>query len=322
MKTLIVGAGIIGSIYGWALSRAGCDVTHFVRPGKGQLLTKGILIDMLDNRKGYARQYTDHYALQVTEALSLADGFEFVIVPTKPYQVEDALKQIIPYAEGANYLLLTQNWAGTTAIDNLLPQSRYAYGDAKAGGCFKNATLISTIFPTIDLGRVNCQRDNYLTKIASLFESIGIKSTLRDNILHYIWVQYAVSAGLWPALVRAGEFKTLLRDRHTVDLSLLAVKECLQVVAHPGIDLKKYPETRMYSNTSFFARQIAGLMLRMLFRFNKSVQRSSAHALGDPEEIKIAYYHLLNAGRELGVDMPIMSSFENDIIRFESAIRN
>jgi 2-dehydropantoate 2-reductase len=35
MKTLIIGTGIIGVLYGWALSQAGEDVTHFVRKGKG-----------------------------------------------------------------------------------------------------------------------------------------------------------------------------------------------------------------------------------------------------------------------------------------------
>jgi 2-dehydropantoate 2-reductase len=34
MKILIVGAGIIGSIYGWALANVGHSVTHFVRRGK------------------------------------------------------------------------------------------------------------------------------------------------------------------------------------------------------------------------------------------------------------------------------------------------
>ena len=34
MKTLIVGTGVIGVIYGWALTEAGMDVTHFVRKGK------------------------------------------------------------------------------------------------------------------------------------------------------------------------------------------------------------------------------------------------------------------------------------------------
>jgi 2-dehydropantoate 2-reductase len=322
MKLLIVGAGIIGSIYGWAISKAGHDVTHLVRPGKAQRLATGIPIDMLDNRKGYDRQYVGRYAVQVTETLSSPDGFELVIVPTHPYQVEDVLEQVVPYASKADYLLLTQNWNGTTAIGSILPQSRYVYGDAKAGGSFQNGRLISTIFPTIDLGQVNGRKDGCLTKTAALFKSIGVEPVLQDNILHYIWVQYAINAGLWPALVRAGGLEALLRDRRTGDLSLFAVKECLEVVAHRGVDLKKYPDTRMYSNTSFIARQMAGLMLRMLFRFNKSVQRSSAHALGDPQEIKTAYHDLLNTGRELGVDMPIMSSFESDIIRFADARRN
>lgn len=322
MKLLIVGAGIIGSIYGWALSRAGYDVTHFVRPGKIQQLAQGIPIDVLDSRKRHDKQYIGHHALKVTETLSLSNGFDIVIVPTKPYQVENVLKQITPFLDKEDYLLLTQNWKGTTAIDSVLPQSRYLYGDAKAGGSLQNGTLISAIFPTIDIGQVNGRKDNCLTRTAALFESIGINPTLQDNILHYIWVQYAINAGLWPALVRAGGLEALLTDRHTGNLSLFAVKECLEVVARRGVDLKKYPDARMYSNTSFIERQIAGLMLRLLFRFNKSVQRSSAHALADPLEIKKSYYDLLNTGRELGVDMPIMSSFENDIIRFAGRHRN
>jgi ketopantoate reductase len=35
MKILVVGTGIIGTTWGWALSNAGLDVTHLVRPGYG-----------------------------------------------------------------------------------------------------------------------------------------------------------------------------------------------------------------------------------------------------------------------------------------------
>jgi len=35
MKILIVGAGIVGTIYGWALlPKPGHEVTHLVRPGR------------------------------------------------------------------------------------------------------------------------------------------------------------------------------------------------------------------------------------------------------------------------------------------------
>jgi 2-dehydropantoate 2-reductase len=322
MRILIVGAGVIGTIYRWVFSEGGHDVSHFVRPGKSARFFAGIPIDMLDNRKGHKKQFVGRYGLKVTETLAPSDDFDLVIVPTKPYQLEEALRQTVANTGSADYLLLTQNWHGTANIDAILPRSRYLYGDAKAGGTFRDSTLIAAIFPSIDLGRVDGKQGDCLKKAATLFEGVGMKPILHENILHYIWVQYAINAGLWPALVRAGGLEALLRDRRTGDLSLFAVKECLEVVARRGVDLKKYPDARMYANTSFIARQIAGLMLRLLFRFNKSVQRGSAHALADPLEIKTSCYDLLNTGRELGVDMPIMNSFENDIIRFAGPRRN
>ena len=36
MSVLIVGAGVIGNIYGWALSAAGINVIHLVRKGKAE----------------------------------------------------------------------------------------------------------------------------------------------------------------------------------------------------------------------------------------------------------------------------------------------
>lgn len=319
MKILVVGAGVIGNTYGWALSEANHDVAHFVRPGKASQLTKGVTIDLLDSRKGQKKQFIGSYNINVTENVSPTHGFDLVIVPTKPYQLEAALQQIVPIVGQADFLLLTQNWSGTEKIDAILSPSRYLYGDAKAGGTFKSGILVSALFPSIDLGQTNGRHDDILNKVASLFEDIGIKPTLQENILHYIWLQYAINAGLWPALVQAGSLENLLRNRRAGDLSLQAVRECLDVVACRGVDLDKYPEVRMFYKTSFITRQIAGLMITLMFRFNKSIQRTSAHALGDPLEIKTAYYDLLNTGKELGVPLPVLSGFENDIIRFASS---
>jgi len=314
MKILIVGAGVIGTIYGWAFSEAGHEVVHFVRPGKAARFAGGIPIDMLDKRKGHPKRFFGRYNLKVTETLTPSDSYDWVIVPTKPYQLEEALRQIVPNTGPTDYLLLTQNWYGTASIDAILPQSRYLYGDAKAGGYFKDGTLMAAIYPTIGLGQVEGRQDERLKKAAALFAGIGINPTRFENIRHYIWVTVAIDAGLRAGLVRVGNLAALLRDRRTGDLSLQAVRECLDVVARRGVDIKKYPETRMFYQTSSLARQIAGLSITWMFRFDKSVQRTSAHALADPLEVKTAYYDLLNTGRELGVAMPAMSSFEGDMI--------
>ena len=312
MKVMIVGAGVIGTIVGWALSDAGYDVVHFVRPGRMSKHKDGTLIDVLDKRKGHKAKYTEQYSLKLVESISQSDGFNFVIVPVKHYQLEDTLQQIVPALGNANYLLLTQNWKGSEEIDTLLPQSRYLFGDIKAGGGFREGKLVSTI-KAIDLGQVNNQHGECLDTAIDLFQSADFTVTVQENILHYLWIQYAINGGLWPILVRAGSFKSALSDRKLSNLGLFSVKECLEVAARRGVDLKKYPDAQMYSNTSFLSRQLAGIILKYMFTHNEYVKRNSVHALSDPKEIKTFYSDIVTTGKELGVDMPIMNSFMQDI---------
>ena len=316
MKVLVIGAGIIGSIFGWALTEGGHDVVHFVRKGKAAQFVGGMKIDMLENRKG-KKNFIGAYAIKVTETLTPSDGFDAVIIPPKPYQLVDVLKQIVPLTGNADYLLLTQNWNGTAEIDAVLPQSRYIFGDAHAGGVFKDGLLVGVIMNDIVLGQVSGTQDAILKKNMALFESIQMKVVLPENILHYIWVQYAINAGLWTGLVRVGDLQKLLGDSVNGLLTMQSVQECLNVVVKRGIDLKKYPESQMFMNSgSKIGAYIAGFVMRMMFKFNKSVQRSSAHGLGDPLEIKDAFDSLLKSGDELGVSMPITKSFQSDMEEF------
>lgn len=319
MKILIVGAGIIGTIYGWAFAEAGHDVTHFVRPGRAAQFAKGIKIDMYDVRKGHKKDFIGHYPIHLTETLQPSDGYEMVVVPTKHYSLLQTLKQLIPQTGNTDYFLLTQNWDGTEAIDAIIPPSRCVYGDAKAGGKFDGDTLIATI-ASVDIGQMGGRHDACLEKVIALCRSAQVDVTVQENIQHYLWVQYAVTGGLWPALVKGGSIKAALSDRQLGEQTFRAVGECLDVIARRGVDLNKYPETKMYQSTSPVALWVAGLMLKFMFRFNKLVSRSSAHGLGDPQEVKTFFYDLLNTGQKLGVEMPAMLGFEPEIQKFSSPV--
>jgi 2-dehydropantoate 2-reductase len=101
MKILMVGMGVIGTIYGWAFSEAGIDITHIVRKGKKTKFEDGIAIDVYDLREGHPESQNTLYQPEVIEELSPEDGFELIIVATKHYQAIEAvreLKDIIPSA--------------------------------------------------------------------------------------------------------------------------------------------------------------------------------------------------------------------------------
>ena len=211
--------------------------------------------------------------------------------------------------------MLTQNWDGVEALDATLPPSRYVYGDAKAGGKFDGNSLIGTL-ASVDIGQVDGHHDACLDKVIALCKSAQVEATIQENILHYLWVQYAITGGLWPALVKAGSLEAVFANQQIGEQGGRAVRECLEVLTRRGVDLKKYPETKMYQNTAPIGLWIAGLVLKAMFRFNKLVQRSSAHGLSDAEEIRAFYCDLLNTGCQLGVDMPAMRAFEPDIRQF------
>jgi 2-dehydropantoate 2-reductase len=312
MKTLIVGAGIIGTIYGWAFAQAGHEVTHLVRPGKAGNFIGGFKIDMYDVRKGHKRNFIGHYPIRVTESVQPADGYELVIVPIKHYRLVETLAQLVPQTGEANYWLLTQNWDGVERINEILPPASYVFGDAKAGGAFEGQTLIATL-ASVDIGQVAGMHTACLDKVMAICQSAQIPATVHENILHYLWVQYAITGGLWPSLVQGGSFEAVFNNSQLRNQAVLAARESLQVVSQRGVDLKKHPETKMYIDSGPVGMWFAGLAIKFMFRFNKVVQRSSQHALDDAEEIRTFYYDLLHSGQQLGVSMPALSAFEDCI---------
>jgi 2-dehydropantoate 2-reductase len=315
MRVLVVGAGIIGSIYGWALAESGHQVVHLVRSGRAAALCGGLTMDLFDRRKRRKRNFSGLYKLNAVEALLPTDGFELVIVPVKHYALVQTLKEIVPRAGAAEFLLLTQNWHGVAEIDSILPRTRHIYGDAKAGGTFSKGTLVAAL-KALDIGSPEGEPSALARKIAALFDTAGIPTRLHSDMLHYLWVQYAISGGPWAVLVHAGSFDALFNSRDATLAVLRAGRECLQVVAQRGVALSRYAEARPFLTDSPLFREFYIFMIRRMFRHDEYTKRCSAHSFGDPVEVKTFYHDLVATGRDLGVSMPVMESYAADIKRF------
>lgn len=321
MKILIVGAGVIGGIYGWAFAEAGHDVSHLVREGRKQKLEAGLRMDVLDGRKGKPERSATIYSLNAVETLSPSDGYELVMVPTKHYQLGAALAQIADQTGDADYLIFTGNWRGTREVDTILPRSRYVWGDPIAGGGFQDETLVASLSPRVVLGEIDGGNSRRLEKLKTLFASAHINAEIPADIIHWHWLQYAINAGLLGALARAGSVENVRFDRGSIDQALFAVKEGLDVCIRRGVDLDQFPGPKSYYGVSALRRFLMALGLIYMINFNQSARRNIAHALNNPQEVEIFYCDVLNTGLELGIPMPHYASFEEDIRRFVEAKR-
>lgn len=317
MRVLVIGAGIVGTIYGWALAESGHHVVHVVRSGRATALRNGLALDLFDRRKGRKRNFRGLYKLKAVEALLPEDTFELIIVPTKHYALAHTLGEMVPQAGTADFLLLTQNWRGTAEIDAILPRSRYLYGDAKAGGTFSEGRLIAAL-SAIDIGPPEGEPSTLAKKVGGLFASVDIETKLHADMLHYLWVQYAITGGLWAALIHAGSFDAILNDLNAREAASMAVRECLEVVRRRGVVLPQYPEAAPFLRNSTLRKRIYGWAMAWMFRHDEYTKRCSAHAFGDPVEVKTFYNDLIVTGHELGALMPLMESYAEDIKRFTS----
>lgn len=315
MRVLVIGTGVIGSIYGWALAKSGHHVVHLVRSGRAAGLRDGMGLDVFDRRRGHKRNFYGIYKLVTVETVASTDTFELVIVPVKHYALLQSLKEIVPQAGAADFLFLTQNWRGIAEIDSILPRTRYVYGDAKAGGTIANGKLIAAL-SAIDIGPPEGEPSALAKKTAALFFSADIQTRLHSDMLHYLWVEYAITGGPWAALVRAGCFEALLKDREGISAALKAGSECLEVVRRRGVVLSRYARAKPFLTNSPLRTKITMLMMRWIFRHDEYTKRCSAHALGDPVEVKTFYDDLIATGHDLGVSMPVMESFAEDVRRF------
>lgn len=313
MKILIIGRGVVGTIYGWALSQAGIDVTHVVRRGG---LPPSDTLDLLDLRTGYPKHTRVSYAPKTVVQISPADGFDLVIVATKHFQAAQAIQQYVPNAPHAIFLLFTANWDGTENIDGLLPRSSILWGYAKAtGGVDAQGVLIVTVDPAVRLGMLEGSDPGKFKAVSELFQRAGFTLDIKPNIIEWLWVHHAINAGGVGICLWAGGIAKAARSLKTLRSGVLATREALGVVAARGVNLESHPDARNVLNTPIW---LAGLAMVYFIRFTEKGRRllRGSHFDNSPEEMKRYYFDVLNTGESRGVAMPHLSALRERIESF------
>jgi len=310
MKTLIVGTGVIGVIYGWALAEAGVDVTHYVRPGKAQRARQGVDLDVLDERKGHKPNNIAHYALKCSEDIQPEDGYELVILPVNANQLAGALNDTIPCVEkNTDFLVFTSNWDGVAAIDALLPRERYLLGYPDGGGTIRDGLYWANLGAEVHLGKLEGQSTESLAKVGEVFKKADMKPDMPPDILHWLWVHNASAVGFAAGYARYGEVKTFLRDGKLMKTCIHATRELMTLCEKRGADWKQYPEVSFLSWPDWLVVAV----MRLMWSTNKSMQRYTAHANseGSLREMRFHFDAMLKTAREFGVATPALQSLES-----------
>jgi len=299
MKILILGTGVIGTLYGHALSKHH-DITHFVRENKLKLMNgKTIPYDIIDERNdkksmNTAGEYTYKCVTEITE------GYDLIILPVNTYQLEDALKTLARKAPNAKYLIFTLNWYGISEIDKYLNKGQYIMGYAGGGGTFKGDLLWGNVGNDITLGSVYEIQKPLLDVTIKAFKTCCIEPEIPSNILHWLWVHNVGANPLGVGLSKYSNFSELLKDKQLVKICFKAMCEGYKICERRGANLKDFPEVKMMSIPFF----ILYPMFKRNFEKNPVMQRYTAHAFNAIYEMKVNFKEMLQTGRDLKMNLP------------------
>ncbi|PPA70645.1 ketopantoate reductase family protein [Jeotgalibacillus proteolyticus] len=188
MKILVVGAGGIGGYFGGRLLQKGADVTFLVRENrKKQLEENGLQI------KSTHGDYTANPPLLLSGQPS-SESFDAVIITTKSYHLETAIKDISPYISSQTMVLPLLN--GIAHMDQLVEAFG---GEAVIGGlCFiettldQNGTIVQTS-PIHDLifGERDGSKSERILALESAFSGTEANFQLSTNIVQDMWHKYS-----------------------------------------------------------------------------------------------------------------------------------
>lgn len=244
MEILIVGLGVIGSIYGYAFQKSGNKTEHFLRKNSPKAAITDLNVQMLDGRKNpKGTQIQDVY--KVNHFSKKEYDFIFVSVPSG--SLAEVIKNLDEAGISGTFILACGIWESRQKLDELMSGKPYILGYPVAGGNLEQTGLNSCLFDHFILEQEkNTQIKNY-RQLVKLFADCQIKLEQPYDALEWIWLHMAINAAVVSVAGKYGDIKNPtasaeqpMNSPKILAEAIRAIRETSKIVASRGVKLKHY----------------------------------------------------------------------------------
>lgn len=225
MRILIYGAGVIGSLLGGKLAKAGHHVSVLARGKRlDDLRAHGlVLVDGFSGRRTEVR-------VDAVESLKPDDYYDLVIVPVRKDQIADIIPVLAGNSRVMNVLVMVNSTEGPGQWADALGHNRLLLGFPGAGGAREDHivryNIVSPLIQATTLGEPDGRITPRLRCIQKAFAGAGIPTAISRNMsdwqkTHVAWVS-PFANGIY---MFAGDPAGLKRSKDGVRLMLTAIRE-------------------------------------------------------------------------------------------------
>ncbi|WP_019412948.1 ketopantoate reductase family protein [Paenisporosarcina sp. TG20] len=301
MKILVVGAGAIGGYFGGRLLEKGEDVTFLVRENRKKQLEKtGLKVESVNGD------------FELTPRLLLAsqnqEKFDVIIISTKSYQLNQAIKDVRLHLEDDGMILPLLN--GISHMDELI--ENFGEDNVIGGLCFIESTLneYGTIVQTSPIhqlvfGERTGESTPRIERLKSAFEDTKADFILSDHINQDMWHKYlfiTVMSGITSLMNSAiGPIRELESGQRIILTFLNEITEVMKKINAP---IKEDIADIQFSRIN---EMNAGMKSSMQRDMEKSV----------PIEIEHLQGYLLKKAKEHHIEVPILETIYTKLTLYE-----
>ena len=305
MKIAVLGLGVIGTTYAYALQQSGHDTYHIIREGKQ--IPPSIPIHLLDGR--YAPKGEEKDGEYIVKPASEHEEYDFILISVASGKLEAAIQTLNDRDLKGTVILFCNFWNERKDVEEILGDYNYVTAFPTAGGKMENnGRLNCVLFDHIMLeSREKAKITNY-DDLLSLLDSADIKQEVPYDMFEWIWVHMAINAGVTSTAAREGRIddpnrlaRELMSDSKALTMAVKCIRETLKTVSARGVDLKKY-------NNEIFPYKIpsgiAGIGMKKLFAGNELTSRiMTLH--NDVNDILYGCRCVYDEGKKHDLQMPL-----------------
>ena len=242
MKTLIFGAGPLGSLYTYLLHKAGKDVTILARNEHYKFLKENgvILVNEFTDKKLITN-------VTVVDSLNSEDSYDLVIVLMRKNSIRNVLPILNRNKNIQNILFMGNNTLGFDEYLKYLPKEKVLLGFPGGGGSKVDhiTHYIDSEKPNgkrlpITIGEIDGVISERTKQIKHLFESTNVPVNIVKSIDGWLKYHVAYIIPLAGGLLKSGNNYKLAKDKNTIRTYIRAVKEGGQVLKELGYN-NQYP---------------------------------------------------------------------------------
>jgi 2-dehydropantoate 2-reductase len=234
MRVVIVGAGAMGSLFGFLLHRAGKDVWLLDKHPEltGHIRENGLRVE------GASGEHT--VPVPITTAVDDIQWADLIIIFVKAYDTAQAILDAKPLAKQDSVVLTLQNGIGNVeAIADVVGEERTIAGTTAHGatvlgpGHIRHAGMGETV-----IGEIHGRQSERLVKIQDFFKSAGIPVNITQDVTSLLWSKLLINVGINPLTgITDLPNGALLDFEETRRIMHAAVNEAKEIAARKGIRL-------------------------------------------------------------------------------------